>query len=354
LVEDNKSKDKKQEYKGSAMLKKTLKSHEFVLFLILMVVSLAITIKNPAFFSTSTVFDIARSSLVYCIMGLGVLMVLISGGVDISFVSIASMSSYTTHMLLLSLGYDGGIALYFVVAAILGLLAGLLNGFIISRFNLPVFHVSLGSLSLWYGFTLFFVGATANFDLPEGLVGYYGRFLLKAKDPLLGEVGLHISIIYLVVIAASIWWLLRYTVFGRGLYAMGGNREVAIRVGFNVRIITLIMFGLVGVLAAIAGVTQSGYGRYFNPVLFFGQELNVLAAVIIGGASITGGRGSVIGTILGVVLIDVLNRSFILVGIPADWQRLVIGLVLIIFISIPTIKARRAKRLGHTIELEER
>jgi simple sugar transport system permease protein len=335
------------------MLRKAVKSHEFVLLLILVVLSLAIIMKNPAFFSVSTVFDIARSSLVYCIMGFGVLMVLISGGVDISFVSIASMSSYTTHMLLLKLDYTGGITLYFVVAAFLGLLAGLLNGFIISQFNLPVFHVSLGSLSLWYGFTLFFVGATANFDLPEGLVGYYARFLLKAKDPLMGEVGLHISVIYLVVIAAFIWWLLKYTVFGRGLYAMGGNREVAIRVGFNVKIITLIMFALVGVLAAIAGITQSGYGRYFNPVLFFGQELNVLAAVIIGGASITGGRGSVIGAILGVVLIDVLNRSFILVGIPAAFQRLVVGLVLIIFISIPTIRARRARQLGHTTELEE-
>ena len=112
------------------------------------------------------------------------------------------------------------------------------------------------------------------------------------------------------------------------------------------------MFGLVGVLSAIAGVT-SGYGRSFNPILFYGQELDVLAAVVIGGATITGGRGTVIGTILGVVLIDILKRALILVGITSDWHKLVVGLMLLIFISIPAVRERRVKRLGHTTQLME-
>lgn len=335
-------------------IKRILKSGELTTFLIIVLVSAAISIKNPAFFSISTVFEVTRSSLVYCILGFGALMVLISGGVDISFVAIAAMSSYTTHMLFLKIGYAGSLTTYFLVAALFGLLAGLLNGFIISQFNLTVFHVSLASMTLWYGFTLFFVGATANFDIPRSLVGYYARFILKVKDPsFLGETGLHISVIYLVVIALVIWWLLRYTIFGRGLYAIGGNREVALRTGFNVKLITLTMFGLVGVLSAIAGITQSGYGRSFNPILFYGQELDVLAAVVIGGASITGGRGTVMGTILGVVLIDILKRALILVGITADWQKLVVGLMLLIFISIPAIREKRVKRLGHTTQLVE-
>ena len=331
-------------------LSKIVKSHEFMVFVILVLLSVAISLKNPAFFSISTLFEISRSSLVFCIMGFGALLVLISGGVDISFVAIAAMTSYTTHILMLKLGYAGGITLYFFVATSLGLLAGLLMGFIITRFDLPVFHVSIAAMSLWYGFTLFFIGANQNFKMPQGMVGYYSRYLVTVKDPFMGQSGLHISVILLIVIAAFIGWLLKYTLFGRGLYAMGGDREVAVRSGYNVRLITLVMFALVGVLAAIAGVTQSGFSRYFNPVLFMGQELDVLAAVIIGGASITGGRGTVIGTILGVVLIDVLNRGLILVGISAEWQKLIIGLVLALFISIPAIREQRAKRLRYVTE----
>ncbi|RKX73326.1 MAG: hypothetical protein DRP87_19120 [Spirochaetes bacterium] len=186
-----------------------------------------------------------------------------------------------------------------------------------------------------------------NFQIPDGMVGYYSRFLIKVRDPVVGEAGLHISIIYLVVITVLIWWGLKYTTFGRGLYAIGGNREVAIRTGFNVKLITIVMLGLVGILAAFAGVTESAYSRFFNPVLFLGRELDVLAAVIIGGASIKGGRGTVLGTILGVVLIEIINRGLIFLGIPAEWQRMVIGIVLIIFISIPAITEQRARKLKY-------
>jgi len=334
-------------------MKKLVNSREFVLFLILVLVSVAISIKSPSFFSASTLFDIIRSSLVYCIMAFGVLMVLISGNVDISFVAIAAMTSYSTHMLLLKLAYTGGITLYFVIAISMGLLAGLLMGFIVIQFNLPIFYVSIGYWTLLYGFNLFFIGATMNFDLPEGMVGYYARFLVKVRNPVVGETGLHISVIYLVVIAVFIWWMLKYTIFGRGLYAIGGNREVAIRTGYNVKGITYTMLALVGILAAIAGVIQSGYSRFFNPVLFMGKELDVIAAVVIGGASITGGRGTVLGSVLGVMLIEVLNRGLIFAGIPAEWQKLVVGLVLIIFISIPAIAEQRAKRSRYVVVPKE-
>lgn len=328
-------------------MKKILNSHEFVVFLILVIISIVIGLRNPLFFSASAIFDIIRGSIVYCIMALGVLMVLISGNVDISFVAIAAMASYSTHMLLLGLGYTGGIGLYLVIAIFFGLLAGLAMAFITTQFNLPIFYVSLGYQTLWYGFNLFFVGRAMNFDLPEGLVGYYSRFLVRVKDPVAGETGLHVSVIYLLVIAIFIWWLLKYTTFGRGLYAMGGNREVAIRAGFNVKSITYLMLALSGGLAAVAGVIQSAYSRFFNPVLFMGQDLDVIAAVVIGGAAITGGRGSVIGTILGVVLIQVLNRGLIFMGVSAEWQKMVVGLVLIIFVSIPAIAERRQGRLKY-------
>lgn len=335
------------------MLNKIIRTNEFVIFLILVSLALVVGLVNPAFFSISTVFDILRASNVYFIMAFGLLPIIISGGIDISFVAIAAVTSYSTHMLLISRGYQGGILLYYVIACGMGLLAGLLNGFLVTRFKLPVFDVSLAAFTMWYGFTLFFVGATANFDLPEGTVGYYSRFLITAQDPYVGATGLHVSILYVVLIGLFIWWLLKYTTIGRGIYAIGGNREVAIRSGFNITRIMLIIFAIMGILSAIAGVTQAFLSRNFNPVIFIGQPLDVLAAVILGGAAITGGRGSVLGTALGVLVIQLINRTLILTGIPVEWQRLVVGIILILFISIPALRERRAKRVGHTTELTQ-
>ena len=333
------------------MLKKIVKSSELIIFLILVALSLVVGFINPAFFSISTVFDILRSSIVFFIMAFGLLPIVIAGGIDISFVAIAAVTSYSTHMFLLNRGYQGGILLYYIIACAMGLLAGLLNGFLVTRFKLPVFDVSLAAFTMWYGFTLFFVGATANFDLPAGTVGYYGKFIIATQDPLVGATGLHVSFIYVVVIGLFIWWFLNYTTLGRGVFAIGGNREVAVRSGFNIKLIMLITFAIMGVLSAIAGVTQAFLSRYFNPVIFITQPLDVLAAIILGGAAITGGRGTVIGTALGVLLIQLINRTLILTGIPVEWQRLVVGIILILFTSLPALRERRAKRIGHTTEL---
>lgn len=325
-------------------MSKIVRSNEFIIFMILVVLSFSIGLVNPAFFSIATLFDIIRASIVYFIMAYGLLPIIIAGGVDISFVAIAAMSSYTVHMFLISRGYQGGILLYYLLGCILGALAGLLNGILVTRFRLPVFDVSLAAFTMWYGFTLFFIGATANFDLPQGTVGYYARFLITFEDPNVGTTGLHESFLYVVILGLFIWWMLRYTTLGRGVFAMGGNREVAIRTGFNVNRIQLILFLIMGTFSAIAGVTQGFLSRYFNPVLFITQPLDVLAAIILGGASITGGSGSVLGTTLGVLLIQLINRALILTGIQVEWQRLVLGIILIVFTAIPSLRTLRAKR----------
>ena len=335
------------------MQSKLLKTNEFIVFLILIALSLVVGAINPAFWTISTLFDTLRASIVYFIMAFGLLPIIIAGGVDISFVAIAAVASYATHMFLLDQGYQGGIFLYYVIAILVGLLAGLLNAFLVTRFKLPIFDVSLAAFTMWYGFNLFFVGATANFDLPAPTVGYYENFLIVANDPVVGQTGLHVSILYVLVLGLLMWWFLKYTTIGRGVYAIGGNREVAIRSGFNVNRILLIIFGIMGILAAIAGVTQAFLSRFFNPVIFIGNPLDVIAAIILGGAAITGGRGTVIGTVLGVLLIQLINKALILTGIPVEWQKLVVGIILIIFTSLPAIRERRARRMGRTTELTD-
>lgn len=324
-----------------------------MVFLILVSLSAIVGSINPAFFSISTIFDTLRASIVYFIMAFGLLPIVIMGGVDISFVAIAAVTSYAAHMVFLGKDFQGSIVVYFLIACSLGIFMGLLNAFLVTYFKLPIFDVSLATYTMWYGFNLFFIGATANFDMPKGAIGYYSNFLITAKDPIVGETGLHNSILYALAIGLFVWWFLKYTTIGRGVYAIGGNRDVAVRSGFNVKRIMLIMFAIMGFMAAVAGMTQALLSRNFNPVIFINQPLDVLAAVILGGAAITGGRGTVIGTVLGVLLMQVINRALILVGIPVEWQRFVVGVILIMFTSIPAIREKRNRRVGHTTEIIE-
>lgn len=334
-------------------MKKLFKTNEFLVLLIIIVLSIVVGSINPNFFTVASLFDLIRSSNVYIILAFALLPVVILGGVDISFVAIAAVASYSTHMFLISRGYEGGLFLYFLMGCTIGTLAGLLNGILITTFKLKIFDVSLATQTMWYGFTLFFVGATSNFDMPKGVVGYYSSFIASVTDEVTGVTGLHVSILYVVVIGVFLWWFLKHTMIGRGIYAIGGNPEVAERTGFNIKKITLIVFAMMGLLSGFAGIVQSGLSRNFNPTLFIGQNLDVLASVIIGGAAIKGGRGTVIGTVLGVILTQIIRRALVLTQIPAEWQSFVIGLILIIFTAIPAIRENRLEKVGRTTDLIE-
>ena len=320
------------------MLKKILESTEFVTFTIIVLLSLIIGSVNSAFYSWGMLFDILRASVVFSIMAFGLLPVIISGGVDISFVAISAMTAYATHMYLLRIGYEGGILLYFVIACSLGVLAGLINGLLVTRFNLLVFNVSLAMYTMWYGFVRFFIGSQRNHYLPAGSADFSSRFLVVVENPFVGVTGLHIAVLFVLGIGIGIALLLKYTTLGRGIYAMGGSRDVAIRCGFNTNHLTIFVLMLMGGIAAFAGVTFNLLSRFFDPTIFLGQELDVIAGIILGGASLSGGSGSVIGSFMGIIVIQLIHRALILTGIPVEWQDLVVGILLVFFISFPFIR----------------
>ncbi|MFO7557843.1 MAG: hypothetical protein R6X10_03350, partial [Desulfobacterales bacterium] len=137
---------------------------------------------------------------------------------------------------LISIGYEGGILLYFIIACSIGVLAGLINGFIVTRFDLLVFDVSLAMFTMWYGFVRFFIGSERNHNLPAGVKDFYSRFMVTVENPFSGVSGLHVSVLYVLGIGIAITLLLKYTTLGRGIFAMGGSRDVAIRSGFNAAI----------------------------------------------------------------------------------------------------------------------
>ena len=138
--------------------------------------------------------------------------------------------------------------------------------------------------------------------------------------------------------------MLKSTMFGRGIYAIGGDPEAARRAGFPVVRIQIVLYVLVGMMAAIGGVMNVILSRNANPQDLVGNELDIIAAVVLGGASIFGGRGSVLGTVLGVLLVQLINNSLLLMGVPTAWQRAAVGLLLIVGVGIQALSARRASR----------
>jgi simple sugar transport system permease protein len=134
----------------------------------------------------------------------------------------------------------------------------------------------------------------------------------------------------LVLVAGATWYILNRTLLGRAVYAVGGSITIAERLGFSVRTVMLFVFGYTGLLAGLAGMVHGSLNRLANPSDLVGSELDVIAAVVLGGARVTGGTGTVTGTLLGVVLVIIINTSLILIGVPSTWRKLVIGAIILI------------------------
>lgn len=326
------------------MWTRLLRSQEFIIAISIIVLSGLITAINPNFLTLGNLFDLLRFITVDGLLALGVLIVLISGGVDVSFPAIANFSTYLVVTFLIAQGFQGSVAVVYLLALPLGLVLGLVNGCFVSYFRLPTLIVTLGTSSLYYGAMLFFLGSANLFNLPAGMIEFSKAALTSVTSPNVGATALHPSILLLVAAAVLVALLLHYTLVGRGIFAIGGSREVAERTGFRIHRIELIVYAAAGLLAATAGVTRAALYRNANPISLLGMELDVIAAVVLGGAAITGGSGTVIGALLGVLLLTIIRTSLVLVGIPSEWQKFVVGIVLLIGVSIPAVRSARARR----------
>lgn len=318
-------------------------NNEGVLALVLLGLIVAMSIANPTFFTLNTGFSILRSSIVPVIFALGVLIVVITGGIDVSFAAIAIFAGYSTVTFCLTLGFDPGLVGIFAIAITVGAALGFINGFVVAQFGLPTLIVTLGTQGLFFGAMYTFVGASYYADLPSSMAQLATTNLIDVTTDT-GRAYLHVLVVPVLLLCVAVAWVLKRTMFGRSLFAIGGDLEAARRAGFQVKRTQISVYVLVGVLAAIAGVVHIVLSRSANPRDLVGGELDIIAAVILGGAAIFGGRGSVVGTVLGVLLIQVIKNSLLLVGVPSAWLRTAVGILLVVGIGIQAIAARRDSR----------
>jgi simple sugar transport system permease protein len=321
-----------------------LKRNEFYLLLVILVFAAAITIVNPAFLTIENMFDLIRSSSGMAILAVGFFLVLLSGGIDISFPAVAIVAQYITVNAIIALGIDN-LALAFAIAVGIGIAFGAVNAFFISMFRIPTFIVTLATMNIFHGAMLEFVGTKAInagqmpncfksfglldiLSLPRGDGTFYG-----------------LSVFFLIILAVVLitWVILRFTVLGRVIYAMGGNPEAVKRSGFNLVRLQFFIYCYVGLLASVMGIMHVSLIRYSNATYIINSELlHVIAAVILGGASILGGTGTLTGTLLGVVMISILEKNLVMLGLSSFWQQFFVSLI-IAWGASPTSKELRER-----------
>ena len=321
-------------------VKGLLVSNEFIVIYIIVALSLFIGIMNPAFFSAATVVGTSRAMLVTVIFALCEMAIIISGGIDVSFPAFATFCLYATTKIMLHFGIDS-VWFGFLCAAVLGLGLGSINALLIGVFKIPALIATLGTSSVVNGATLAFLGSVEIANIPKGMDAVSKMFLFTVTNDAGVQSSLTILIILPVVLCLLVHFLLRHTMLGRGIYAVGGDANAAKIAGFNVLKIQFMLYMGVGAVIGIAGMTHAILMRNANPSNLMGSEMMVIAAVVIGGTRITGGHGNVLGTLLGVLLIALVSNNLIMLGVPNYWQTFVIGLIIVAGTSITSIRAKR-------------
>ena len=286
------------------------------------------------FLTSNNLPVVAQLASINTVLATGMTFVILTGGIDLSVGSILAVSAMSALLVASSVNYS-------IVTIPIGLLVGagfgLLNGSLISALKLPPFIVTLGSLTAVRGLARLFGNDTTVFNADLSFAGIAGNFAV----PVIGAVS-WLSVIAIVIVAVS-WFILRRTVLGVHIYAVGGNPAAARLSGIKVWSILLFVYGTSGLLSGLAGLMQAAQLQSANGLqLGTGYELDAIAAVILGGTSFVGGVGSVIGTLIGALIIAVLANGLILAGVSDVWQYIIKGLVIIGAVA----RARRRNQGG--------
>ena len=326
-------------------LKKLSRRSEPYIFLVLLVLCVLIEIRSGQFFTPNNIVDKLSALVVPGIFAVGAFMVIVSGGIDVSFPALASLSAFATTKLLLDAGYTGGIWLP-LLSLLFGAILGAFNGVFIGYFGLPAMIVTLGSSSVFKGFMQGTLESRQLAVIPEGMANFGRSALFVATNPESGLTSrMPTAFIVFVVVLAAAWFILNRTMFGRGIYAIGGNDVSAHRAGFGVRKTKFLMYVFVGMIASLAGLMRTCMMTQMHPTNMLGMEMNIIAGVVLGGTAITGGAGTLTGCMLGTLLIVVVENSMILLGIPTVWKDVFVGALIIIGTGVSAVQVARANRV---------
>ncbi|MCB1095583.1 MAG: ABC transporter permease [Verrucomicrobiales bacterium] len=305
--------------------------------LVLMVV--AMTLLSDKFLTPDNGWNILRQISVNLCLSIGMTLIILSGGIDLSVGAILALAGAVAAGVLkngVAIPMFDALLQFTVFGAIVcgigvGLILGWFNGFVVTRFNIPPFVATLGMFSIARGMTMLWTGGFPITGLGAGF-GYPGTGVL---------LGVPMPVWISVVLVAAFVIITRKTRFGRYLYAVGGNERAALLTGLRVNHIKTWVYTLGGGLAGVAGLIVTSRLDSAQPNAGLGYELDSIAAVVIGGTSLSGGRGTVLGTVLGCLIIGVLNNGLFLLNVSPFWQQIIKGFVILSAVAIDKMNTNK-------------
>ena len=297
-------------------------------FLTLVVLSVALTIATPHFLTAINLASVVRQTAVINIMALGMTLVIISGGIDLSVGSVLGVAGLFGTMSIKN-GVPIPIAILIGIAS--GFVCGLLNGVMITRLKIAPFIVTLGTLGAYRGLALVVSKGLPVHEIPTSF-SYLGDGSL---------LGIPVSLWLLALCAVGMHFLLENTKLGRYAFAIGSNSSAAFYAGVPIAAVLTAVYAIAGLLAGLAGMVEASRLMTGQPTAGQGYELLAIAAVVIGGGSLQGGEGSVIGTLIGAFIMGLLSNGSDLLGINPYWQQVTIGIVIVAAVGFDELRKRK-------------
>lgn len=305
----------------------------FGMGLVLLALIVILALIAPNFLSATNLLDVARQVSVVAILAAGATFVILTAGIDLSVGSALGVCA----MVVVSLDMASIPTVVAIAAAIAaGALIGAINGVLVTKFALPAFIVTLAALTYLRGIVYVGTDGTTLFSPDLGFT-WLGQGAVA---------GIPVPVLIMALVYAVGWFLLNRTVFGRHVFSVGSNSEAARLAGIPVRKVTFLVYLLAGVCVGIAAVIAAARLQSAVPDLGTGYELNAIAAVVLGGTSLMGGRGTLIGTLIGAFIIGVLTNGMTLMNVPSFYQLIVQGIVIVIAVGLDQLRVRKAHRQG--------
>jgi simple sugar transport system permease protein len=314
---------------------------EGYLLLVILALGLVLSLGTEEFFTLQNLVDLLTGYAFVGVLAAGLLVVLVSGSIDISFTATASVAQYVMMLVLIS--YGGNWLVAFLLAGAIGAALGAVNALLVYYLRVSSIIITIATLNVFFGLLIFATKGAYIYDFPEWFSAGFSLYQYSNDEG--NYYSLSLQIVVLLVVFALTYLLLNRTTVGRQIYALGSNPEAAKRLGFNILWLQLFVYCYMGLMAGVASVIQAQLAQSIAPTILVGKELDVLAAVVLGGASLTGGVGSVGGTILGIALLAMLQNGLILLGVSSYWSTAFTGVVIIASVSA-TAYSGRIGRLG--------